>query len=130
MVAPAGGVSCCQRVFYARSCYGLALWAGRIWLPHPFWSQQLQPNGGISRGEGLVQCARAVEPAAYVELRALDVAKAEADATKRTEPERAETVRRMWPHRWPAEAVAGSEEAIRRYEQAAQVKRAYLDVVV
>ncbi len=131
MLSPVGGACCGQRVYHARSCYGLALWAGRIRQPHPFWSKNLQPGDGGSQGEGPALSARAVEPAAYVELRALDAAKAENDLQMRSESARSESlVRRLWPFRWPVEAVAGSEEAKVRIEHEAPVKRAYLDVVV
>ena len=95
------------RVFYARSCFGIPLFAGRVWLPHPFWSTHLQPPGagGVSC-DNTTSTARAIEPAAYVELRALEVAEAEvaAESAGAEQSSGASWVKRFWPFRWPLQA--------------------------
>jgi len=95
------------RVFYARSCFGIPLAAGRVWLPHPFWSTHLQPPGaGCSASMNTVSTARAVEPSAYVELRALEVAKGEVatESNGAAKTGGASWVKRFWPFRWPTQA--------------------------
>ena len=105
MEAGLSPVSCCRQTFFARSCYGLALWAGRIWLPHPFWSVGLQPSGsaGAARPASEASTLKAVTPADFVELRALEGRKEELRLQAREEPEQASRTpeQRFWPFRWP-----------------------------
>lgn len=92
------------RVLYARSCFGIPLFAGRVWLPHPFWSTHLQPPGaGGVACDNTISTARAIEPAAYVELRALEITKDEvvAEAKAAQNSGGASLVKRFWPFRWP-----------------------------
>lgn len=92
---------CCRATYFARSCYGVPLWAGRIWLPHPFWSVGLQPGG---RPQPTIACtSQAVTPADYVELRALEIRKQELEATWPGDemPGSVNRSPRLWPFRWP-----------------------------
>jgi len=89
------------RVLYARSCFGVPLWAGRIWLPAPALAA-LCSRLRIRLPEPVGYAIERVSPAYYVELRALDIAKAEAaDSMRVSRPASIKPSSLLWPFRWP-----------------------------
>ncbi len=86
------------RVFYARSCFGVPLWAGRCRLPEPVcgrWRTRLPEPIGFA--------TERLSPAYYVELRALDIAKEEIELTTPRARHRTpiHPIKLLWPFRWP-----------------------------
>lgn len=93
------------RVFYARSCFGVPLWAGRCRLPAlallcaRFRNRLFEPPA----------CAiERISPAYYVELRALEIAKEDLElSTSRAHYRPPINPPKLpWPFRWPVPAPA------------------------
>lgn len=139
MVCPVKPVWCRPAPAYARSCYGVPLWWGRIRLPAYYWCAPLPTPVSGAGPVGAVCRDRAVAPAAYVELRALDVERNELRAERRAveagDGTGAET-RRLWPYRWgPAglekQSAGDANPAADSVTSAAPPARGqYIDVIV
>jgi hypothetical protein len=100
-----GSLSSCAsapRVLYARSCFSVPLWAGRIWLPAPPLAA-LCSRLRIRLPEPIGYALERVSPAYYVELRALDIAKGEAEDSARIGYCKPHLLH--WPFRWPQPAT-------------------------
>lgn len=99
-----GPASCASapRVVYAQSCFSVPLWAGRCWLPAPSLAAVCE-RLRIRLPEPIGFATQRISPAYYVELRALDIAKDEAELStfpiRRHPPIR--PIARLWPFRWP-----------------------------
>lgn len=140
MVSPVTSTACCRRVYYARSCYGIPLWAGRAWLLQAGRGGLCSQAVGSLASNTAILPARAVAPAAYVELRALDIARQEAqvepcNAGGAGEPT---SMRRLWPFRWipagittsSAAPSSGAVAAAVALQDTSSATGRYLDVLV
>lgn len=139
MVCPVKSVWCRPAPAYARSCYGVPLWWGRIRLPAYSWCAPLPTPASGAGPAGAVCPDRAVAPAAYVELRALDVERNEQRAARRAGEAGDSTAvetRRLWPYRWaPAglekpSAGASNPSAARVTSAAPPARGQYIDIVI
>jgi hypothetical protein len=106
-----GPASCAlaPRVLYARSCFGVPLWAGRLWLPAHSLAAVCE-RLRIRLPEPIGYATERVSPAYYVELRALDIAREEQRlATPHVCPRpHIHVLKLLWPFRWPTPAASSA----------------------